>query len=133
MIKKKDFEKINCKKYSVKEAFAYYVMGFRNVKNENYKSVFMEVIENIHNIPNKNEALEQIKDIDISAIENNWNLSLQQVVAYAYIIFDSLIKSYKKFSEHDILWQFECAMKLYSPNNAVEFFEKKLYELNVEN
>ena len=47
MIKKKDFEKINCEEYSVKEAFAYYIVGFRSVKSENYKSILIEIIERL--------------------------------------------------------------------------------------
>lgn len=126
MIKKRDFEKINYKKYSVKEAFAYYIVGFRSVKNENYKSVLMEIIEKLISMPNKNEALEQIQNIHIGGIQNNWNLSLRRVIAYAYIIFDSLINSNRNFTEKDILGQFECAMKLYSPNNAVDYFNEKI-------
>ena len=125
-IENEDFNKIENQRYSVKEAFAYFIIGFRNVRNENYRNVFIEVVQKLIDTPNKDEALEQLNGFGLRRIKNNWNLSLEQVMAYAFIVFDILIKTEQRFCENDILMMFICIMRLYSPDNAEEFFDRKI-------
>lgn len=124
-IKKEDFNKIANQRYSVKEAFAYFIAGFRTIKDGDYRDVFIEVVQKLIDTPNKNVVLEQLNGYGLKRIKNSWNLDTEQVMAYAFIVFDILVKTEQKFCENDILSMFICMMRLYSPENAVDFIENK--------
>lgn len=124
-IKKEDFNKIANQRYSVKEAFAYFIAGFRTIKDGDYRDVLIEVVQKLIDIPNKSVVLEQLNGYGLNKIKNSWSLELEQVMAYAFIVFDILVKTGQKFCENDILSMFICMMRLYSPTNAVDFIDNK--------
>ena len=131
-IKKEDFNKIINQRYSVKEAFAYFIAGFRNIKDGNYREVFIEVVQKLIDTPKKDEILEQLNGFGLNRIKNSWNLDLEQVMAYAFIVFEILVGTGQNFCEDDILLMFIFIMRLYSPNNAIDFVNDKYRKYGVD-
>ena len=79
----------------------------------------------------KNEILENIDIKFISQIENYWELKKSQVIAYGYIIFNHFCISSEELTSENITKNFIFQMRLYSPDNAVEFVERN-FKVNLE-
>lgn len=126
MIKEENLKKIENNRYSPKEAFAYYIISFRNIENmENCKfgKILEELTYNLTNI-NGDKVLDEINGFGLNEIHNYWSLTLIQVLSYAFIVFSTLLSINEHFSEKEILLQFICVMRLYSPNDAEEYLDK---------
>ena len=78
-------------------------------------------MENINN----RAILENANVKSLEKIKNYWSLSIGQAVAYGYIVFSNLKFEEKDFKEKEITDMFVYEMQLYSPDNAVEFVERK--------
>ena len=126
MRKIEELKEIENKKYSVKQALAYYIVSFNEVKDKEFESLMKKLIETLIDIPDANKVLEQINTELLVKIENYWNLTLDQVTAYGCIVFHKLAFVKQQFSEIEILQEFIYAMRLYSPNNAEDLVDKIL-------
>ena len=126
MRKIEDLKNIENKKYSVKQALAYYIVSFNEVKEKEFESLMKKLIETLIDIPDANKVLEQINTELLVKIENYWTLTLDQVTAYGCIVFHKLAFVKQQFSEIEILQEFIYAMRLYSPNNAEDLVDKIL-------
>lgn len=122
----KEFEKIKNNKYSPKETLAYLVISTKYAPEKNIDSLITTLKEELVRNINKNNLIDRIKFTSIQRITNYWSLSIEQVIAYGYIVFNSLIFEEKNFTEEQITDMFIYVMKLYSPDNAVEFVSNKL-------
>lgn len=126
MRKIEDLKKIENKRYSVKQALAYYIVSFNNSKKKDFESIMKMLIENLIDMPDENKVLEQTKSDLIVKITKYWSLTVDQVVSYAHILFYNLTFAEQKFTEKDILSEFTFVMRLYSPSNAEEFVERQI-------
>jgi len=126
MRKIEKLKNIENKKYSVKQALAYYIVSFNEVKEKEFESLMKKLIETLIDIPDANKVLEQINTELLVKIENYWTLTLDQVTAYGCIVFHKLAFVKQQFSENEILQEFIYAMRLYSPNNAEDLVDKIL-------
>ena len=126
MRKIEKLKNIENKKYSVKQALAYYIVSFNEVKDKEFESLMKKLIETLIDIPDANKVLEQINTELLVKIENYWTLTLDQVTAYGCIVFHKLAFVKQQFSEIEILQEFIYAMRLYSPNNAEDLVDKIL-------
>lgn len=126
MRKIEELKNIENKKYSVKQALAYYIVSFNEVKDKEFESLMKKLIETLIDIPDANKVLEQINTELLVKIENYWTLTLDQVTAYGCIVFHKLAFVKQQFSEIEILQEFIYAMRLYSPNNAEDLVDKIL-------
>ena len=126
MRKIEKLKNIENKKYSVKQALAYYIVSFNEVKEKEFESLMKKLIETLIDIPDANKVLEQINTELLVKIENYWTLTLDQVTAYGCIVFHKLAFVKQQFSENEILQEFIYAMRLYSPNNAEYLVDKIL-------
>ena len=126
MRKIEELKEIENKKYSVKQALAYYIVSFNEVKDKEFESLMKKLIETLIDIPDANKVLEQINTELLVKIENYWTLTLDQVTAYGCIVFHKLAFVKQQFSEIEILQEFIYAMRLYSPNNAEDLVDKIL-------
>lgn len=120
-----EYKQISSKRYSPKEVLAHLIVASKKVIGENGKdliekltSVFMENINN-------RAILENVNVKSLEKIKNYWSLSIGQAVAYGYIVFSNLKFEEKDFKENEITDMFVYEMQLYSPDNAVEFVERK--------
>ena len=126
MRKFENLKNIENKKYSVKQALAYYIVSFNKSKEKDFESLMIKLIEILIDIQDENKVLEQINRDFILEIENYWTLTLDQVISYAYIMFYNLTFAGQSFIDKDILEEFIFIMKLYSPNSAEEFVERQM-------
>lgn len=78
----------------------------------------------IKNIKNK-DVLENVNIKSLEKIKNYWGLSIGQAIAYGYIVFSNLNFENKSLTEDEITNMFVFEMQIYSPDNAVEFVERK--------
>lgn len=121
-----EFEKIKNMKYSPKEALAYFVITNKYSQEKNINSLITMLKEELVGNTNRSNLVDRIKWTSIQRITNYWSLSIEQVIAYGYIVFTSLIFEEKDFTEEQVTDMFIYIMRLYSPDNAVEFVTNKL-------
>ena len=125
-MKLNEFEKIKNMKYSPKEALAYFIITIKYSQEKNVDSLVATLKEELVENTNRSNLIDRIKWTSIQRITNYWSLSIEQVIAYGYIVFTSLIFEEKDFTEEQVTDMFIYVMRLYSPDNAVEFATNKL-------
>ena len=126
MNKKEELEKLASKKYTVKQAIAYYIISYVDTKNKvDLKELINSLMHKIMRIDEK-KILEMIDKEKISNIDYQWMLTAEQVLAYGYIIFNNVAMARQIIKPNDIKKEFESIVKLYSPSNAEEFVKRKL-------
>lgn len=120
-----EYKQINNKRYSPKEVLAHLVVASKEVIGENGKDLIEKLtaifMDNISN----GAILEKVNIKLLGKIKNYWSLTIGQAVAYGYIVFSNLKFEDKNFTEDEITNMFVYEMQLYSPDNAVEFVERK--------
>ena len=122
----KEFEKIKNSRYSPKEALAFLVISNKNTKENNIDSLMNLLKEELVKNINRSNLIDRIKITSIEKVINYWSLSIEQVIAYGYIVFNNLLLEEKPFTEEKITDMFVYVMRLYSPDNAVEFMKKRM-------
>lgn len=125
-MKLNEFEKIKNMKYSPKEALAYFILTIKYSQEKNINSLVATLKEELVGNTNKSNLIDRVKWTSIQRITNYWSLSIEQVIAYGYVVFNSLIFEEKNFTEEQVTDMFIYVMRLYSPDNAVEFATNKL-------
>ena len=125
-MKLNEFEKIKNMKYSPKEALAYFIITIKYSQEKNINSLVATLKEELVGNTNKSNLIDRVKWTSIQRITNYWSLSIEQVIAYGYVVFNSLIFEEKNFTEEQVTDMFIYVMRLYSPDNAVEFATNKL-------
>ena len=125
-MKLNEFEKIKNMKYSPKEALAYFIITIKYSQEKNVDSLVATLKEELVENTNRSNLIDRIKWTSIQRITNYWSLSIEQVIAYGYVVFNSLIFEEKNFTEEQVIDMFIYVMRLYSPDNAVEFATNKL-------
>lgn len=119
----KIIEKLVNERYSVKQMIAYFIVGYLNAKNKGeFKEILNSILSQIINV-NKTEILKMISAKHIVDIDICWKLNAEQMLCYAYIIFENLMKANQKIQIQDIKNEFIVLAKIYSPSNAVEYVE----------
>lgn len=116
------FRSIVNRRYSPKEALAYFVISVNNAKDRNLDSLIISLKKEL--IKNSSSLLEKLERKSIEQVVNYWSLSLEQVIAYGYIVFNNLTIEKKQLTEEEITDIFVYIMRLYSPSNAEEIAQK---------
>lgn len=119
-------EKLLNEIYSAKQMVSYFIIGFKDTENKNE---FEEIMKNVTTAivnTDKNKLLDLVDSVFIEEIDLYWNLTVEQMLSYAYIVFNNLIRANRIIEIKDIVSQFLVVAKLYSPDNAVEYVRKKL-------
>ncbi len=121
----KKFNEIIKRKYAPKEALAYFVISANKSADVNADKLVDTLINELIQNNNRKELMDKLKLDSIEKIINYWILSMEQVIAYSYIVFNNIIFEEKQLTEEKITDMFVYVMRLYSPDNAVEFVEQK--------
>ncbi len=118
-------DKLVNERYSVKQMIGYFIIGYNDTTDkENFNKILENIITTIIKV-NKNKILDKIDVKLIENIEIYWNLTIEQVLCYGYIVFEYLMNSTQKISIKDIVNEFNIISKIYSPDNAIEYVNKK--------
>lgn len=120
-----EYKQINNKRYSPKEVLAHLVVASKEVIGENGKDLIEKLTAIFMNNISNGAILEKVNIKSLEKIKNYWSLTIGQAVAYGYIVFSNLKFEDKNFTEDEITNMFVYEMQLYSPDNAVEFVERK--------
>ncbi len=119
-------EKLLNERYSAKQMVSYFIIGFKDTENKNeFEEIMNNVTTAIVNI-DKNKLVDLVDSVFIEEIDLYWNLTVEQMLSYAYIVFNNLMRANRVIEIKDIVSQFLVVAKLYSPDNAVEYVRKKL-------
>lgn len=120
-----EYNEIKNKVYSPKEVLAHFLIASKEVIGESEKNLIDKLTSVfIKNIKNK-DVLENVNIKSLEKIKNYWGLSIGQAIAYGYIVFSNLNFENKSLTEDEITNMFVFEMQIYSPDNAVEFVERK--------
>lgn len=124
-MKKSEIEKLLDKKYSVKQAIAYFLIGFSDSENKlEMKDILSSIVDKFVKIDNT-KVLEMINKEFIVSIDYGWTLNIEQALCYCYLIFEALTKSKQTIKSEDIVNEFLVMAKLYSPDNTIECVNNK--------
>jgi len=115
-----DLKIIENKKYSPKEALAYFVVSAKNVMNKNLESYMTSLKEELLKNSNNKQILENLKLESLEKVINYWSLSVKEVLSYGYIVFSNLLFENKELTERKIADMFIYVMRIYSPSNVIE-------------
>lgn len=121
----KKIEEIIKRKYTPKEALAYFVITANKIQDTNVEKIIDTLINELIQNNNRKDLMDKLKLESIEKITNYWILSIEQVIAYSHIVFNNIIFEEKTLTEEKITDMFVYVMRLYSPDNAVEFVEQK--------
>lgn len=121
----------NKNRYSPKETLGLLLIANEKVNFKKMDNLILSLDKTIQQKKSKNEILENIDIKFISQIENYWELKKSQVIAYGYIIFNHFCISSEELTSENITKNFIFQMRLYSPDNAVEFVERN-FKVNLE-
>lgn len=124
-MEEKILEKLLHERYSVKQMIGYFIIGFKETEN---KDKFEEIINNVTTVVvniDKNKLVDLVNTEVIEKVDLYWNLTVEQMLSYAYIVFTNLMKFNRNIELKDITSEFLVVAKLYSPDNAVEYVRNK--------
>ena len=121
----------NKNRYSPKETLGLLLIANEKVNFKKMDNLILSLDKTIQQKKSKNEILENIDIKFISQLENYWELKKSQVIAYGYIIFNHFCISSEELTSENITKNFIFQMRLYSPDNAVEFVERN-FKVNLE-
>ncbi len=129
-MKKSEIEKLTNKRYTIKQAIAYFIETYVNVEDKlNFKEIMNKLILNLIKIDEK----EIMEKIEVTDVEYFWSINVEQLISYAYIIFEKITNTKQEVEIRNIIEELKNAIKLYSPNNAEEFVENKMGNSTEEN
>ncbi len=114
----------NKNRYSPKENLGLLLLANKNTSFKEMDNLILSLEQILLQKKTKSEILENIDTNLISRIENYWELSKSQVIAYGYLVFNHFKISSEELTSENITKNFIYQMRLYSPDNAVEFAER---------
>lgn len=112
------------KKYSPKENLAFIIVASENSIFKEFNVLIKQLETLLEKNKNTDEILDMIDNELITKIKNYWQLEKSQVIAYGYLVFNQFKVSKEKMTAENITTAYIYQMRLYSPDNAVEFVQR---------
>ncbi len=112
------------KKYSPKENLAFIIVASENSIFKEFNVLIKQLETLLEKNKNTDEILDKIDNELITKIKNYWQLEKSQVIAYGYLVFNQFKVSKEKMTAENITTAYIYQMRLYSPDNAVEFVQR---------
>lgn len=126
--KKYFFERIdimdNKNRYTPKETLGLLLLANENASFKEMDNLILSLEYILLQKKTKSEILEKVDTELLSQIENYWELKKSQVIAYGYLVFNHFRISNEELNAKNITKTYIEKMKLYSPDNAVEFVKR---------
>lgn len=114
----------NKNRYTPKETLGLLIIANDNVSFKEMDNLILSLEYILLQKKTKSEILERVDIELLSQIENYWELKKSQVIAYGYLVFNHFRISSEELNAKSITKTYIEKMKLYSPDNAVEFVKK---------
>lgn len=115
---------IEDKKYSVKEAIAYYKLTFEKINNLKRKisldefEAYLKCILVLHQF--NNIIFDFVKCDKLALCKFYWEINMQDIIAYGDMLYLKLYLNKEVVTETDIINELNIVMRFYSPQNAVD-------------
>ena len=121
-----DYLYLTEKIYSPKVALAYFLVNAEKNNTKNIKKLIRGLIIELLDNCNDIGILRKVDLKYIERIDNYWNITFEEIISYGFILYYTLNFEEKELTEKTITDMFIYIMKIYSPENAVKFFKKKI-------
>ena len=114
---------IRNKEYTMEEAVAYYILGFKKCSENNQKKGLEDILKNILEIAKENIDTNEIQGVNTNLLKRinfNWNLTSDDFVSYATCIFYVLINREQKITDEKIVKEFLRELHSHHPRRTMK-------------
>ncbi len=114
---------IRNKEYTMEEAVAYYILGFKKCSENNQKKGLEDILKNILEIAKENIDTNEIQGVNTNLLKRinfNWSLTSDDFVSYATCIFYVLINREQKITDEKIVKEFLRELHSHHPRRTMK-------------
>lgn len=114
--------KIKNKKYDIKEAVSYYILGYKRYEQNIEQNGLGDILKDIAEVAQENLDTEEITGVNpelLNRINFDWQLSSNDFIAYAVCIFYVLINREMQITDEKILKEFLKELHTHHPRRTM--------------
>ena len=114
---------IRDKEYTMEEAVAYFILGYKRCNENNQKRGLEDILKNILEIAKENIDTNEIQGVNTNLLKRinfNWSLTSDDFVSYATCIFYVLINREQKITDEKIVKEFLRELHSHHPRRTMK-------------
>lgn len=114
---------IRNKEYTMEEAVAYFILGYKRCNENNQKRGLEDILKNILEIAKENIDTNEIQGVNsnlLKRINFSWTLTSDDFVSYATCIFYVLINREQKITDEKIVKEFLRELHSHHPRRTMK-------------
>lgn len=114
---------IRNKEYTMEEAVAYYILGFKKCSENNQKKGLEDILKNILEIAKENIDTNEIQGVNTNLLKRinfSWSLTSDDFVSYATCIFYVLLNREENITEEKIVIEFLKELHSHHPRRVIK-------------
>lgn len=114
---------IKNKKYTMEEAVAYYILGYKMYEQDSKQSGLEDILKDIAQIAQENLESSEITGVNVELLKKinfNWELSGNDFIAYAICIFYVLINREIQITDEKIVTEFLRELHSHHPRRTMQ-------------
>ena len=114
---------IRNKEYTMEEAVAYFILGYKRCNENNQKRGLEDILKNILEIEKENIDTNEIQGVNTNLLKRinfSWTLTSDDFVSYATCIFYVLINREQKITDEKIVKEFLRELHSHHPRRTMK-------------
>lgn len=114
---------IRNKEYTMEEAVAYFILGYKRCNENNQKRGLEDILKNILEIVKENIDTNEIQGVNTNLLKRinfSWTLTSDDFVSYATCIFYVLINREQKITDEKIVKEFLRELHSHHPRRTMK-------------
>lgn len=114
---------IRNKEYTMEEAVAYFILGYKRCNENNQKRGLEDILKNILEIAKENIDTNEIQGVNTNLLKRinfSWSLTSDDFVSYATCIFYVLINREQKITDEKIVKEFLRELHSHHPRRTMK-------------
>lgn len=114
---------IRNKEYTMKEAVAYFILGYKRCNENNQKRGLEDILKNILEIAKENIDINEVQGVNTNLLKRinfSWKLTSDDFVSYATCIFYVLINREQKITDEKIVKEFLRELHSHHPRRTMK-------------
>lgn len=114
---------IRDKEYTMEEAVAYFILGYKRCNENNQKRGLEDILKNILEIAKENIDTNEIQGVNTNLLKRinfSWTLTSDDFVSYATCIFYVLINREQKITDEKIVKEFLRELHSHHPRRTMK-------------
>ena len=114
---------IKNKKYTMKEAVSYYILGYKRYKQSTKKNELKDILKYILEVAQENLNTEEITGVNVNLLQRinfDWQLSSNDFIAYAVCVFYVLINREIQITDEKIVKEFFRELHSHHPRRIMK-------------